>query len=247
MEYTEIFNEILKETKKYTYDHNICFSEKNIDLNRYSNIGVHEDTRVKLQNNNYFHANYVGDHYICTQGPKKNTIKDFWQMMYESKISVIVKLAKDTENGIEKCFPYHPLVNSPLKYENFTVKLLAENTRKEYIFRAIMLIDKISSRFIQMYDYFSWPDHGVPKTMHGFIELLKDTDNANGNDEKILVHCSAGIGRTGVYVCCHSVMKGYKKNIKEALLEYRKDRQGLIQNLEQYKFSCQVVDKILQK
>ena len=190
-------------------------------LNRYNNIVAYDHTRVKIKpnpnthNTDYINANYVDafnrpNGYIASQGPVPATQPGFWQMVWENKVECIVMVTNEVEGGKMKCHRYWPDSpeevaqggQNPKQYGGFTVTAVSEDVLPNYITRSFELKDNRSGqvRKITHYLYTAWPDHGVPDTateMLSFRHRVKATYNP---EHPMLVHCSAGVGRTGTFV-----------------------------------------------
>jgi len=231
----------------------------NIGKNRYSDILAIEETRVKLSidqdtKTDYINANYVLDkQFILTQGPLSHTIKDFWKMTWEQNSNVIVMLTNIIENGIKKCDQYWPNLNDSIKYGRFIIENIKEdNIDNIFIKREFKIINLNTneSKIIRQYHYIAWPDHGVPSSFSEFITFL-DYIEKETLEGPIVVHCSAGIGRSGTFcVVKHIIDEILKKDlpfnssfIKDLVTQMRRERIGSVQTLGQYEFCFNVLDE----
>jgi len=234
--------------------------------NRYSNILPRENTRVILENykefelpTDYIHANHVTfkdsvNQYIVTQGPTTATIVPFWLMVWEQNISVIVMLTKRWENGREKCIQYWPS-KVPMQTQHLKIYLVAEEPLSEHIYRRKFKMvymedeEEMETKIVYHLFYSEWGDFGIPKdpsTLLKVGELASKIDKKMTSEEeektKILVHCSAGVGRAGTFVAIHSLIeeigrtKHLEVDIGKQLLLLRKQRDGAVQTLEQFAF-----------
>ena len=207
-------------------------------LNRYSDILPYEYSAVKLDKgedetaNEYINANYIptpywnkfdlqivtqsncDEHdldYIACQGPKSNTVDDFWRMVYQQNIGLIVMLCKLSEDGRPKCEQYWPDEGETSTYSKSGLSVTCnsiEDESKNIHHRTLTIQDTNTSesRTLKQIQYSGWPDHGVPKSSSAIEDFgnlieycLKESKRMHDeeNGEKILFHCSAGIGRTG--------------------------------------------------
>ncbi|KAL4608298.1 receptor-type tyrosine-protein phosphatase F isoform X3 [Arapaima gigas] len=190
--------------------------------NRLVNIMPFESTRVCLQpirgveGSDYINASYIDGYrqqkaYIATQGPLAETTEDFWRMLWEHNSTIVVMLTKLREMGREKCHQYWPAERSA-RYQYFVVDPMAEYNMPQYILREFKVTDARDgqSRTIRQFQFTDWPEQGVPKTGEGFIDFIGQvhkTKEQFGQDGPITVHCSAGVGRTGVFITLSIVLE----------------------------------------
>nr|XP_022305532.1 receptor-type tyrosine-protein phosphatase epsilon-like [Crassostrea virginica] len=259
----QIANMSAKENAGFKYEYNdiprgelcSCLEGKkpeNKVKNRYVTIFSYDHSRVVLNSpgydgNGYIHANYIEDtkgvrSYIATQGPKPKTIADFWTMVSQEEVTVIVCLTNLKEGAKNKCAQYWPNVNDKLQGGNITVRNLGEKTYAEHIIRQFKIHNKAKGedRLVTMYHYTAWADHGVADPLSLVVfhrQVMRATAQSNG--KYILVHCSAGVGRTGTYIALDALyregQKSGKINVPMYVRTMRKDRMNMIQGDEQYK------------
>uniref|UniRef100_A0A0N5C7S2 Tyrosine-protein phosphatase domain-containing protein n=1 Tax=Strongyloides papillosus TaxID=174720 RepID=A0A0N5C7S2_STREA len=226
---------------------------KNINKCRYKDILCYDDTRFilkKSRNDNldFIHANYVGssrkNSYICTQAPLPDTVKDFWRMVWQSRARSVVMLCEIMENGKVKSEQYWPIDKSEiLRTGNMLIKFLNKYDFEKNIVRSNLLLKKGRRvRLVAHYQYFKWPDRGVPSNYLVCLRLMKKVTKKF----PVIVHCSAGIGRTGTVVCLDDMITKLSKpggclRMKNALLEYRQYRYGIVQTEVQYLFIHRVL------
>ncbi|VDM10608.1 unnamed protein product [Wuchereria bancrofti] len=221
---TDEFIALYFSTKPSPNDYNIFLANQNSGRNRYRNVVCLDNSRVKLNNhpsgNDYIHANYVGTpfserRFICTQAPLDSTIYDFWFMIIQEKVKYIIMLTNYTEKGCIKSTPYFPSeINKIDNYNGIMVKCLTCERRIDFeceIWERSLMIQS--------------PD------MKSTIVRMSSSP--------IVLHCSAGIGRTGCLVLIELVLE--KLSCKQTcssmnfmLAELRKQRAKLIQNNIQY-------------
>ncbi|XP_049745109.1 tyrosine-protein phosphatase non-receptor type 4 isoform X8 [Elephas maximus indicus] len=192
---------------------------QNISKNRYRDISPYDATRVILKGNeDYINANYINmeipsssiiNQYIACQGPLPHTCTDFWQMTWEQGSSMVVMLTTQVERGRVKCHQYWPEPTGSSSYGCYQVTCHSEEGNTAYVFRKMTLFnqEKNESRQLTQIQYIAWPDHGVPDDSSDFLNFVCHVRNKRaGKEEPIVVHCSAGIGRTGVLITMETAM-----------------------------------------
>ncbi|CAG4940718.1 unnamed protein product [Parnassius apollo] len=203
--------------------------------------------------------------YIATQGPLASTVGDFWQMVWESESSLIVMLTVLVERGRAKCHQYWPKVGTtPLKAtDTLTIFTHSEQNQGHYIRREMTIKESSgASRNVTQLQYSAWPDHGVPDDPAAFIRFTQlcsslrnhraviPEEEESSETERVLeppmvVHCSAGVGRTGALVLAETALELlarrqplYPLDLVRAM---RAQRPMCIQNASQYKFVCESI------
>lgn len=231
--------------------------------NRYKTIVPNESTRVNLPilNNDplssYINANYIGGYkcepkaYIAAQGPMSNTINDFWRMIWNDRIRCTVMITKLVERNKNKCELYFPEeLAVPVEFNNITVTVIHINYFQDYERRQLKVVHKGETRFVHHYWYKGWPDHNLPKNPNSLLDLIKLVESDRKFDDglgkgPVLVHCSAGVGRTGCFLALSIGIKQIDLNnlvdVVKIISHLRMDRGGMIQTLEQYEFIYQVL------
>jgi protein tyrosine phosphatase len=242
--------------------------------NRYSNILTLDHTAVKLNNNNYINANHVSgtyeypQKYICCQAPLPTTFIDFWTMIWEQNINIIVMLTNLIEKGYVKADQYWPdCVDTPYNFRTINIQFISEINRLGVQMRTFKIIKDSTYKYVYQFHYIDWPDKGIPDSVESFMTLINMINmqkhiiakNIYPNDlqkqfkyeldNPIIVHCSAGIGRTGTFVVAHlcAGLLSLNKNIDilALTLHIRHQRYGMVQTLEQYEYIYKVVNHIL--
>ncbi|XP_065938256.1 receptor-type tyrosine-protein phosphatase alpha-like isoform X2 [Magallana gigas] len=225
---------------------------ENIPKNRFKTTFPYDHSRVVLQsskNGDYINANFIkntyGDAvYIASQGPKPKTVGDFWQMVWQENVFVIVMVTNLKEGDKIKCERYWPTSgDSNMVLEIFTVQLFSERIYANFSIHNLKLFNRETqeTRQITHLQYTSWPDHGTPNPLEllSFYHYVSRALEQHPG-QKLVVHCSAGIGRTGTFIALDALHRqGVKKgkiNIVEYVHTMREDRMNMIQNLNQYKF-----------
>uniref|UniRef100_A0A2K5E2W7 Tyrosine-protein phosphatase non-receptor type n=1 Tax=Aotus nancymaae TaxID=37293 RepID=A0A2K5E2W7_AOTNA len=239
---------------------------ENKGKNRYKNILPFDHSRVILQGrdssipgSDYINANYIKNQllgpdentktYIASQGCLEATVNDFWQMAWQENTRVIVMTTREVEKGRNKCVPYWPEVGTQRVYGPYSVTNCGEHDTPEYKLRSLQVSPLDNGdlvREIWHYQYLSWPDHGVPSEPGGVLSFL---DQINQRQESlphagpIIVHCSAGIGRTGTIIVIDMLMENISTkgldcdiDIQKTIQMVRAQRSGMVQTEAQYKF-----------
>ncbi|XP_010863451.1 tyrosine-protein phosphatase non-receptor type 2 isoform X1 [Esox lucius] len=236
---------------------------ENRNRNRYRDVNPFDHSRVKLENseNDYINASLVDmaeaqRSYILTQGPLRNTCGHFWLMIWEQKTKAVIMLNRVIEKGSEKCAQYWPTTDKrELSFEDtrFLVTLLSEDVKSYYTTRLLELRNTNTgeTREIYHFHYTTWPDFGVPESPAFFLNFLfkvRESGSLGVEHGPAVVHCSAGIGRSGTFSLvdtCLVLMDKRKDpssvDIKAVLLDMRKYRMGLIQTPDQLRFSYRAV------
>nr|XP_026695761.1 receptor-type tyrosine-protein phosphatase alpha isoform X2 [Ciona intestinalis] len=207
--------------------------------------------------------------FIATQGPLDQTTGDFWRMVWEQECLVIVMLTNPVESGKKKCAKYWPDQGKRCTYDGYNVETVTEVDYGSYIVRTIHIEESNNEyasvgsiaqlckniplifllvviqvlRKIQHFHYIAWPDHGVPLITSSLVQM-QGIVNAAESDSKttvpIVVHCSAGAGRTGAYIGFDILLDEMKSkdqvNVFRTVLKMRKQRMDMVQNMKQYIF-----------
>ncbi|XP_035864358.1 tyrosine-protein phosphatase non-receptor type 18 [Sander lucioperca] len=231
--------------------------KENIKKNRYKDILPYDQSRVVLSlltsdsDSDYINASFIqgvaaGSSYIASQGPLSSTVIDFWRMIWQYDVKVIVMACREIEMGKKKCECYWSPVQQSAAFGPFTVSN-EEETRpnEEIVVRNLTVTYQQDSRSVTQYQYLSWPDHDVPYEAAGVLDLLERARDSQGtHTSPLLVHCSAGCGRTGVIIALdyiHDLLVTEQINttdfsIMNIVLELRRQRPSAVQTKEQYQF-----------
>ncbi|XP_060227273.1 receptor-type tyrosine-protein phosphatase S isoform X9 [Meriones unguiculatus] len=226
--------------------------------NRLVNILPYESSRVCLQpirgveGSDYINASFIDGYrqqkaYIATQGPLAETTEDFWRALWENNSTIVVMLTKLRELGREKCHQYWPAERSA-RYQYFVVDPMAEYNMPQYILREFKVTDARDgqSRTVRQFQFTDWPEQGAPKSGEGFIDFIGQvhkTKEQFGQDGPITVHCSAGVGRTGVFITLSIVLERMRYegvvDIFQTVKVLRTQRPAMVQTEDEYQFCFQ--------
>uniref|UniRef100_K1R1S9 protein-tyrosine-phosphatase n=1 Tax=Magallana gigas TaxID=29159 RepID=K1R1S9_MAGGI len=226
-------------------------SPNNLAKNRFKTTFPYDHSRVILRgsgeaSSDYINANFISstdseNQYIASQGPKQNTLNDFWTMIWQENVSQIVMLTNLKEGVKIKCTHYWPEETRARLYGNIVIKNVEEKQYAFYIIRKLTVSHKEQnkSRIVTQYHYTTWPDHGTPDPLSLVVfhsHVMRTMTNRNKS--QILVHCSAGIGRTGTYIALDALYKAGKAsgkiNVAEFVKIMRANRMNMVQTYEQY-------------
>lgn len=219
---------------------------------RYKTILPNPQTRVCLRRadsqdeNSYINANYIKGYegrekvFIATQGPMLNTVTDFWEMVWQEDVPVIIMITKLKE-GKEKCFHYWPEKEGT--YGRYKIQIQDVQEFAEYTVRELAIELQNEQRYAKHFLYSSWPDHQTPESAKPLLRLLAEVEDrtqvADGRGP-VVVHCSAGIGRTGCFIAtsigCQQLKMTGEVDVLGIVCKLRLDRGGMIQTSEQYQF-----------
>lgn len=239
-----------------------------LEKNRFRSALPNDSTRVRLRQRPGLHldredADYINANlleyplagsalrYIAAQGPLASTVLDFWTMVWEQRVHVIVMLTDlQDEFGREACARYWPSPAAPrMQHGEYVVEALQETRYAEFTVSMLQLSTEAggAARRVAHIQHVRWPDFGVPEQPGGVLQLhecVRSHQLVLDDTAPLLVHCTAGLGRTGVYVLVdvllRLVMANTVPNAEAILSVLREQRVGLVQTEEQYAFALRV-------
>ncbi|KAM8929351.1 tyrosine-protein phosphatase non-receptor type 12 isoform 2-T2 [Lycaon pictus] len=241
--------------------------EENVKKNRYKDILPFDHSRVKLtlktpsQDSDYINANFIKGvygpkAYVATQGPLANTVIDFWRMIWEYNVVIIVMACREFEMGRKKCERYWPLYGEePITFAPFKISCEAEQARTDYFIRTLLLEFQNESRRLYQFHYVNWPDHDVPTSFDSILDMISLMRKYQEHEDvPICIHCSAGCGRTGA-ICAidytWNLLKAGKIpeefNVFNLIQEMRTQRHSAVQTKEQYELVHRAIAQLFEK
>uniref|UniRef100_A0A8C4SSG4 Tyrosine-protein phosphatase non-receptor type n=1 Tax=Erpetoichthys calabaricus TaxID=27687 RepID=A0A8C4SSG4_ERPCA len=274
MVFTE-YEQILK--KKTDGDFSTALLQDNVERNRFRDVIPYEENRVELvptkeNNTGYINASHikvnVGNedwHYIATQGPLANTCQDFWQMVWEQGVNVIAMVTAEEEGGRTKSHRYWPKLGSKhtsANYGKFKVTTKFRTDSGCYATTGLKVKHLLlgQERTVWHLQYTDWQDQRIPEDVQGFLSYLEEIQSvrrhtnsmlepSKGRNPPVVVHCSAGVGRTGVVILAELMISCLEHNEKTdvpmMLQSLRQQRMLMVQTVAQYKFVYQVLIQFL--
>ncbi|CAM4678758.1 unnamed protein product [Leuciscus chuanchicus] len=265
------FLKLKRQSTKYraekTYPSTAADKQDNVKKNRYKDIVPFDHSRVKLSlikskhDTDYINASFIkgvlgSRAYIATQGPLPNTVLDFWRMLWEYNVQVVVMACREFEMGRKKCERYWPESKEDVfMCEPFTIHYESDENKGEYLIRTLKVTCKQESRTLKQLHYVNWPDHGVPDSIPAILELLQDMRIYQDHDEiPICIHCSAGCGRTGALCAIDYTWNLLKRqmipknfSIFELVKDMRTQRPSVVQTKEQYELVYRTIKLLFER
>ncbi|XP_056902411.1 tyrosine-protein phosphatase non-receptor type 3 isoform X2 [Takifugu flavidus] len=233
---------------------------ENMDKNRYRDVLPYDSTRVVLQGQeNYINASHITMapkvsgaclRYVAAQGPLPQTCTHFWQTVWEQQIHTIIMLTTLTERGRTKCHQYWPHPPEEKDYGHLRVKCHSEECNLVYVTRRFTLThtQRGEERAVTHLQYVAWPDHGVPDDPSDFLLFATSIRERRRGEEPLMVHCSAGIGRTGVLITMETALSLLDKGLPVFPLDIvktlRDQRAMMVQTTSQFQFVCEAILRV---
>ncbi|XP_054625455.1 receptor-type tyrosine-protein phosphatase H-like isoform X2 [Dunckerocampus dactyliophorus] len=238
---------------------NVALIPDNSAKNRFTNILPYDWCRVKLQTTNgmsdYINASYMPGYsssreYIATQGPLPSTVTDFWRMIWEQRVSAIVMVTNCIEGIRTKCEHYWPAQGKSCLHGELTITLASEQQEPNWTLREFHVKHRNSSaeRMVKHFHFTTWPDHGVPQGTDVLIQfggLIRQHIEAQRTKAPTVVHCSAGVGRTGTIIALDVLLQQMHRDKKVGINAFvhkmRLRRPHMVQTESQYVFLHQSI------
>ncbi|KAH0616712.1 hypothetical protein JD844_028043 [Phrynosoma platyrhinos] len=234
----------------------------NRSKNRFPNIKPYNNNRVKLMpdasipGSDYINASYVSGYlcpneFIATQGPLPGTVGDFWRMVWETRAKTLVMLSQCFEKGRIRCHQYWPEDNIPVTvFGDIVITKLVEDIQIDWTIRDLKIERHGDCMMVRQCNFTAWPEHGVPEASASLVHFVKLIRASRAHDSTpIVVHCSAGVGRTGVYIALDHLTQHINDHdfvdIYGLVAELRSERMCMVQNLAQYIFLHQCILDLL--
>ncbi|XP_062381678.1 receptor-type tyrosine-protein phosphatase eta-like [Sardina pilchardus] len=237
---------------------------ENKSKNRFIDILPYDCSRVKLstagQNSDYINANFIPGYggkkmeYIAAQGPLSSTVSDFWRMIWEQKSERIVMVTNCIENGKAKCDQYWPQGPSPCRHGDLLITMTSEHKDSKWTVRELTVKNEAKSeeRRVKHFHFTAWPDHGVPRGTEELIQfrgLIRQHIDRSPSSGPTVVHCSAGVGRTGTLIALDVLLQQVEReqavDIAGFVHRMRRHRPRMVQTESQYIFLHQCIKDLL--
>ncbi|XP_067913620.1 tyrosine-protein phosphatase non-receptor type 22-like isoform X2 [Heterodontus francisci] len=254
-----------KNDKLYPTGH--AEKQENVKKNRYKDILPFDHSRVQLSmiisdsDSDYINASFIKGvygprAYVATQGPLPHTVTDFWRMLWEYNVLVVVMACREFEMGRKKCERYWANIGEdPYHNGPFCITCEEEKVKPEYIIRTLKVLYQTICRTVYQFHYVNWPDHDIPSSIDPILELIKDMRDYQPHDNvPICIHCSAGCGRTGVICAIDYTWKLLKDgiipenfSICDLIQDMRTQRPSIVQTKEQYELVYSAICDLFEK
>ncbi|XP_017331408.1 tyrosine-protein phosphatase non-receptor type 21 isoform X2 [Ictalurus punctatus] len=277
MEQGLVFTEYEQMPKKWpSSECSIAQLPENAERNRFQDVLPYDDTRVELvptkeNNTGYINASHIkltigGEewNYIAAQGPLPNTCQDFWQMVWEQGVAIIAMVTAEEEAGREKSFRYWPRLGSrhnTVTYGRFKITTRFRTDSGCYATTGLKIKHLLTGqeRTVWHLQYTDWPDHSCPEDFKGFLAYLEEiqsvrrhtnsTSDPKNTNPPVLVHCSAGVGRSGVVILSEIMVACLEHNemldVPTVLGLLRQQRMMMVHTVSQYTFIYKVLIQFL--
>jgi protein tyrosine phosphatase len=230
-----------------------------LSQNRYPDILPFKDTMITPINSSYMNSNQIngfnvnsGGMFIASQAPIELTLNSFWQLIWDYNVPLIIMGCNLVEDNIEKCFQYFP-PDDRIRTEDFEIFMVKQKTQFPNLIERVLLVThpiSESQKMVHHLHFTAWPDALVPSLNDEFYSISymlgKIEKKWKGGRGKILVHCSAGVGRTGVIIAIYNLVSEIKEqgtlSVFKTVRLLREQRWGMVATEEQYDFIYQFME-----
>ena len=247
---------------KQIIDNNPQYIKRLVNKNefcRYSDIRTYNDNKVDIKSKHgYINASWIHIptlyFFIATQGPLESTIEDFWNMCFIYDIKIIIMICKLKENDKEKCANYWEKYFDRYKIINIT-----EQHYDGLILRQILIKDMqnwVDKNVLQL-QLTTWDDHTASVDNYKRIITMIKFINRNKSNSPVVVHCSAGVGRTGTFISIYNLYQEIMEQINDksqtqilfsimnTVRKLKELRMYSVENEKQYNFLYEFVNLLL--
>ncbi|KAH0556468.1 hypothetical protein KQX54_000842, partial [Cotesia glomerata] len=255
-------HQIMEESVPYSCYEVLKF--KNLSKCRYWNTSIFDRNRVILPTedggSDFINSSYVDGHnvkgrFLCTEAPLQETANDFWQMIFSHQVRVIVMLTRIVEKRREACYPYwSPKKRGKVVHGKFTIKTLKVKSFRYYVVTRLRVTDNTGASLdIKHFAYTDWPHNSLPQDPSKFLDfvlsvrkaqLMADLDSKGGKVPPMVVHCSAGLNRTGAFCAIDISLSLYDEraiiSLSSVVRNLRKQRHNCL-SLPQYYVFCYLI------
>ncbi|XP_036399313.1 receptor-type tyrosine-protein phosphatase eta [Megalops cyprinoides] len=239
-----------------------ALAPENKAKNRYNNVLPYDYSRVKLSvhgspYDDYINASYMPGYnskkeFIAAQGPLPCTVNEFWRMIWEKNVHTLVMLTRCNEQGRVKCEEYWP--SGTKHFNNITVTMTSEIPLEDWTIRdfSVKNVKTAETRSLRHFHFTAWPDHGVPETTElliNFRHLVREHMDQYSRNSPAVVHCSAGVGRTGTFIAIDRLIFQIERDgvvdVYGVIHDLRMHRPLMVQTEDQYVFLNQCAMDII--
>ncbi|KAF7248532.1 Phosphatidylinositol phosphatase PTPRQ [Varanus komodoensis] len=242
--------------ERFTRRKEIFVIQVRTSMSKYNNNRVKLMPDASIPGSDYINASYVSGYlcpneFIATQGPLPGTVGDFWRMVWETRAKTLVMLTQCFEKGRIRCHQYWPEDNIPVTvFGDIVITKLVEDIQIDWTIRDLKIERHGDCMMVRQCNFTAWPEHGVPETSTSLVHFVKLIRASRAHDSTpIVVHCSAGVGRTGVYIALDHLTQHMNDHdfvdIYGLVAELRSERMCMVQNLAQYIYLHQCVLDLL--
>lgn len=240
----------------------VATETKNQTKNRDMHVQPYDHSRVVLRSehgmDDYINASFLPGYrsareYIGCQGPLPGTVDDFWRMVWEQNVSAVVMLTLCQEHNEVKCEQYWPsVINEPKQFGDVEVQLISSSSFANYNHNVMKLVCNGRPRILEHFQFLSWRNMTTNDALIDFITQVRKHVQPPDTAGPMIVHCSNGAGRTGIYIMLDHLMQfiddhdfGSSIDIFGMVLKLQENRPNIVQTLHQYEFIHDCINTIL--